>query len=260
MSSPIITDEQLEKEQNRKNTPKKTMEQIVKETKFEDKIVDSDEGFMNKEILEETEKDIADDIPSSYIEINLVSNGRIKGIPNKLHFRCYSASDAVDLNVDEDNKTKAMYEIALALYNHISNSINDSSQINPIDLDINKIIFVSYKSNLDDYLVPKLPKELNDEVTNNYCYVGLQKRFDLGDYDDESEENYCYFENLPGIELFVKPSNHEQMKSRKYRTDISRRENMAYDEATDTYTFANNQKLTFDYNKKSKSRSGYGCA
>ena len=73
----------------------------------------------------------------------------------------------------------------------------------------------------------------------------------------ESEENYCYFENLPGIELFVKPSNHEQMKSRKYRTDISRRENMAYDEATDTYTCANNQKLTFDYNKKSKSRNSF---
>ena len=73
----------------------------------------------------------------------------------------------------------------------------------------------------------------------------------------ESEENYCYFETLPGIELYVKPSNHEQLKSRKYRTDISRRENMAYDESCDTYTCANEKKLTFDYNKKSKSRSGF---
>ena len=73
----------------------------------------------------------------------------------------------------------------------------------------------------------------------------------------ESEENYCYFETLPGIELYVKPSNHEQLKSRKYRTDISRRENMAYDERCDTYTCANEKKLTFDYNKKSKSRSGF---
>ncbi len=73
----------------------------------------------------------------------------------------------------------------------------------------------------------------------------------------ESEENYCYFENLPGVELYVKPSNHEQLKSRKYRTDISRRENMAYDETTDTYTCANGKKLTFDYNKKSKSRNGF---
>ncbi len=86
------------------------------------------------------------------------------------------------------NKTKAMYEIAMALYNHVSGTTNANSQITPVDLDINKIIFVSYKSYLDDCLVPKLPKELNDEITNNYCYVGLQKRFDLGDFDDESEE------------------------------------------------------------------------
>ena len=32
---------------------------------------------------------------------------------------------------------------------------------------------------------------------------------------------------------------------------------MVYDEVTDTYTCANNQKLTFDYNKKSKSKSGF---
>ena len=73
----------------------------------------------------------------------------------------------------------------------------------------------------------------------------------------ESEENYCYFETLPGVELYVKPSNHEQLKSRKYKTDISRRENMTYDEATDTYTCANGKKLTFDYNKRSKSRNGF---
>ena len=73
----------------------------------------------------------------------------------------------------------------------------------------------------------------------------------------ESEENYCYFESQPEIELYVKPSNHEQLKSRKYRTDISRRENMAYDEPGDTYTCANNKKLTFDYNKKSKSKNGF---
>ena len=73
----------------------------------------------------------------------------------------------------------------------------------------------------------------------------------------ESEENYCYFENLNGVDLYVKPSNHEQLKSRKYRTDISRRENMAYDEASDAYTCANNKKLTLDYSKKSKSKNGF---
>ena len=73
----------------------------------------------------------------------------------------------------------------------------------------------------------------------------------------ESEENYCYFENLPGIEIYVKASNYEQLKSRKYRTDISRRENMAYDECCNTYTCANKKKLTFDYNIKLKTSTEY---
>ena len=60
----------------------------------------------------------------------------------------------------------------------------------------------------------------------------------------ESEENYCYFEELKDIALFVKPSNHEQRKTKKYRTDISRRENMAYNAETDTYTCANGKAIT----------------
>ena len=55
----------------------------------------------------------------------------------------------------------------------------------------------------------------------------------------ESEENYCYFEENKGTKLYVKPSNHEQKKTKKYRTDISRRENMSYDAEKDTYTCAN---------------------
>ena len=50
----------------------------------------------------------------------------------------------------------------------------------------------------------------------------------------ESEENYSWFEGESRPELVVKPSNHEQRKKRKCRTDISRRENMAYDTESDT--------------------------
>ena len=68
---------------------------------------------------EKTEKEIKEDIPSNYIEINLVSNGRIKDTPTKLHFRCYSASDALDLNVDDDEKTKAIVKVLTRLnYEH----------------------------------------------------------------------------------------------------------------------------------------------
>ena len=73
----------------------------------------------------------------------------------------------------------------------------------------------------------------------------------------ESEENYCYFETLCDTRLYVKPSDHEQRKQRKYRTDISRRENMAYDEATDSYTCAAGKQLTYDHDKLSKTKTGF---
>jgi hypothetical protein len=73
----------------------------------------------------------------------------------------------------------------------------------------------------------------------------------------ESEENYCYFEKQTSIQLYVKPSNHEQRKKKKYRTDISRRENMTYDAEKDSYICASGKLLTFDYDKKSKSKNGF---
>ena len=48
------------------------------------------------------------------------------------------------------------------------------------------------------------------------------------------------------MKLYVKPSNHEQRTTRKYRTDISRRESMAYDAEADTYTCASGKTITFD--------------
>ena len=72
----------------------------------------------------------------------------------------------------------------------------------------------------------------------------------------ESEENYCWFEAHPETELYVKPSNHEVAKHRKYRTDISRRENMAYNVQTDTYTCANGKLLQKTQEKKTHTASG----
>ena len=72
----------------------------------------------------------------------------------------------------------------------------------------------------------------------------------------ESEENYCWFEAHPETELYVKPSNHEAVKHRKYRTDISRRENMAYDAQADAYTCANGKLLQRTREKKTHTASG----
>ena len=73
----------------------------------------------------------------------------------------------------------------------------------------------------------------------------------------ESEENYHYVDGSEQISLFVKPSNHEQKKKRKYKTDIGRRENMLYDAEKDEYTCAQSRKLTAVSTKTRKSETGY---
>ena len=73
----------------------------------------------------------------------------------------------------------------------------------------------------------------------------------------ESEENYQYAEENEQITLFVKPSNHEQKKKRKYQSDIGRRENMPYDAEKDEYTCAQGKKLAAVATKTRKSETGY---
>ena len=73
----------------------------------------------------------------------------------------------------------------------------------------------------------------------------------------ESEENYRYVDGSKQLSLFVKPSNHEQKKKRKYQTDIGRRENMPYDGEKDEYTCAQGKKLTAVSTFTRKSETGY---
>ena len=75
-----------------------------------------------------------------------------------------------------------------------------------------------------------------EQLTTTYSGHVIEKTTVDSGY--ESEENYCWFEEHQGMELYVKPSNHEIKKSKKYRTDISRRENMQYDAEADAYTCA----------------------
>ena len=72
----------------------------------------------------------------------------------------------------------------------------------------------------------------------------------------ESEENYLFLESN-GQLAYIKPANYEISKTRKYRNDIGRIENMAYDSESDSYTCKNGRKLTADHIRHSKSRTGY---
>lgn len=72
----------------------------------------------------------------------------------------------------------------------------------------------------------------------------------------ESEENYLYLEEN-GQVAFIKPANYEISKTRKYKTDIGKIDNMEYDEEGDFYTCKNDKKLVVDCIRHSKSKTGY---
>ena len=72
----------------------------------------------------------------------------------------------------------------------------------------------------------------------------------------ESEENYLFLEANNQIS-FIKPANYEISKTRKYKNDIGKIENMEYDEISDFYTCKNNRKLTVSHLRHSKSKTGY---
>ncbi len=78
----------------------------------------------------------------------------------------------------------------------------------------------------------------------------------VADAGYESEENYVFLEGN-GQLSFIKPSNYEISKTRKYQNDISRIENMEYNEAYDYYLCKNNKKLTVSKVIKRKSTTGY---
>jgi len=78
----------------------------------------------------------------------------------------------------------------------------------------------------------------------------------VADAGYESEENYVYLEGN-GQLSFIKPLNYEISKTRKYQNDISRIENMAYNEAEDYYICKNNKRLTISKIIKRKSKTGY---
>ena len=51
----------------------------------------------------------------------------------------------------------------------------------------------------------------------------------------ESEGNYCWFEE-EDTTCYIKPQNYELSKTKKYKSNMALRENMAYDAQKDEYT------------------------
>lgn len=72
----------------------------------------------------------------------------------------------------------------------------------------------------------------------------------------ESEENYHFLE-INGQLSYIKPTNYESSKTRKYKNDIGKMETMEYDAESDSYTCKNNKKLIVDHMQHSKTKTGY---
>lgn len=72
----------------------------------------------------------------------------------------------------------------------------------------------------------------------------------------ESEENYSWFEVAEKV-CYIKPQNYERSKTKKYKSNMALRENMAYDADLDEYTCQAGQKLRAKYVSERKSKSGY---
>lgn len=86
--------------------------------------------------------------------------------------------------------------------------------------------------------------------------LGLRYPSVTADSGYESEEGYSFLREN-NQKPYIKPQTYEKWKKRSFKNDISKRENMAYDQEKDTYTCHAGKKLSAQYIKKQKSKSGY---
>ena len=101
----------------------------------------------------------------------------------------------------------------------------------------------------------------NDEQTiipllENMQSYGADYKDVTADAGYESEENYSWFEKEQKP-CYIKPQNYERSKTKKYKSNMALRENMAYDAEKDEYTCQSGQKLRAKYTGTRKSKSGY---
>ena len=86
----------------------------------------------------------------------------------------------------------------------------------------------------------------------------LNKKYDsvTADAGYESEENYTYLENNNQM-AYIKPQIYDKSKTKKFKNDISKKENMNYYEDGDYYVCAAGRKLLFKGTTTKKSKSNF---
>ncbi|SFD50664.1 IS1182 family transposase [Clostridium uliginosum] len=86
----------------------------------------------------------------------------------------------------------------------------------------------------------------------------LDKKYEAitADAGYESEENYTYLEKNDQ-QSYIKPQTYEKSKTMKFKRDISKRENMYYNQEDDYYVCAAGKKLLLKGTRLRKSKSGF---
>lgn len=166
---------------------------------------------------------------------------RLKGYIQKLHIcgqrNSYSKTDpdATFMRMKEDAMGNGQLKPAFNLQHGIDSEYITWLTIGPQPTDTTT-------------LIPFL-KDAQEHLKFKYSKI-------VADAGYESEENYMFLEEN-GQLAFIKPANYEVSKTRKYKNDIGRIENMKYDEEKDSYTCKNGKELTFSHIRHSKSKTGY---
>ena len=106
-----------------------------------------------------------------------------------------------------------------------------------------------------------ISSERSDQLTlipfmENLQRKGIVYQDVTADAGYESEENYSYFESSE-TECYIKPQNYERSKTKKFKNNMSLRENMEYDSENDEYTCQAGQKIRARYVGIQKTKSGY---
>ena len=113
-----------------------------------------------------------------------------------------------------------------------------------------------YVTWLDVFQNPTDTTTLIPFIKDMESYLTFKYRNVIADAGYESEENYIFIESN-GQTAYIKPQNYEISKTRKFKSDISRRENMDYDPLTDSYTCRNGKNLSAVSTTAHKTSTGY---
>ena len=150
---------------------------------------------------------------SKYDEYNKIFNGR----------NSFSKTDhdATFMHMKEDHmkngQLKPAYNVQIGVEGEYIVGIDISSERS------DQLTFIPF--------LDKLERNLNKKYKSITADAGY-----------ESEENYTYLENN-NQKAFIKPQTYEKSKTKKFKNDISKRENMHYNQEDDYYICAAGKKL-----------------